>query len=318
MLMTKPLPLIRHIYQNHTLDSTRWDHYSPRPDDIVIATPYKSGTTWMQIIVMHLIFQDLQLRPFGELSPWLDARWGEPVTNLLQNLEEQNHRRFIKTHLPLDGLPYFEQVKYIVVGRDARDVFMSLWHFYRGFGDSFYEKVNRDWPGKSFPRCPEDISDFWRDWIGKGWFEWESEGYPFWSNLRHVQTWWDFKYLPNILFVHFNDLLGNLETEIQRVADFLDIDLPSGLRPKIAEAVTFKNVKQNAEQLGSRKNFFHKGTNGRWRNMLTEEDLQLYNAAVARELTSDCANWLENGRLTSSHVGRLERKFTKSLEEVNL
>ena len=282
MLMTKPLPTIRHIYQNHTLDSTRWEHYSPRPDDIIIATPYKSGTTWMQIIVMHLIFHDLQLRPFRELSPWLDVRWREPVTNLLQNLEEQNHRRFIKTHLPLDGLPYFEKVKYIVVGRDARDVFMSLWHFYRGFGDNFYERVNRDWPGKPFP-------------LGATW-EWESEGYPFWSNLRHVQTWWNFKHLPNILFVHFNDLLGDLETEIQRVADFLEINVAPDLRSNIAEVVTFKQVKQNAEQLGKKKKFFHKGTNGRWRTVLSDDELQLYQAAVARELSPDCALWLENGQ----------------------
>jgi aryl sulfotransferase len=288
-------PSVRHVYLNHTLDSTRWDHYSPRPDDIVIATPYKSGTTWMQIIVMHLIFQDLQLRPVGELSPWFEVRW-DSLEAILENIEGQKHRRFIKTHLPLDGLPYFEQVKYIVVGRDARDVFISMWNFYSGFDDGFFERVNREWAGKPFPRCPEDICDFWRDWIGKGWFDWECEGYPFWSNLHHVQTWWDFKHLPNILFVHFNDLLDNLEAEIQRVADFLDIALDADLRSKIADAVTFKQVKQNAEQLGSSKSFFHKGSNGRWRSVLDDADLGLYQTAVARELSPDCAHWLENGR----------------------
>jgi aryl sulfotransferase len=95
-------------------------------------------------------------------------------------------------------LPYFEQLKYIVVGRDPRDVFMSMWNFYANFGDDFYEQINTEWPGKPFPRCPEDIHDFWQGWIGQGWFEWEREGYPFWSNMRHVQTWWDFKHLPNI------------------------------------------------------------------------------------------------------------------------
>ena len=34
------------IYQNHHLDSTRWDKFIPRPDDIVITTSYKAGTTW--------------------------------------------------------------------------------------------------------------------------------------------------------------------------------------------------------------------------------------------------------------------------------
>ena len=39
------VPKLIHTYQNHTLDSTRWAHFTPRDDDIVVATPYKSGTT---------------------------------------------------------------------------------------------------------------------------------------------------------------------------------------------------------------------------------------------------------------------------------
>jgi aryl sulfotransferase len=102
--------------------------------------------------------------------------------------------------------------------------------------------------------------------------------------------------MPNILFAHFNDLLTNLESEVQRIADFLGIDIGSGLHAKIAEAATFKQVKANAEQLGHRQTFFYKGTNGRWRDAMNDEDLRLYQAAVARELSPDCARWLENGR----------------------
>ena len=297
MLLTRPATT--RIYQNHTLDSARWDHFAPRNDDIVIATPYKSGTTWMQIIVMHLVFRDLHIRPVGELSPWFEARWADSLAGLLKKLEAQQHRRFIKTHLPLDGLPYFEQVKYIVVGRDPRDVFMSMWHFYAGFEDALYEQVNSGWAGKPFPRCPEDIHAFWQGWIGQGWFEWEREGYPFWSNMRHVQTWWDFKHLPNILFVHFNDRLSNLEGEIQRIAEFLEIPLAPSFCSQVAEAATFRNVKAKAEQLGSSQGFFYKGTNGRWRSVLTDAELELYHATVARELSPDCARWLENGHHTT-------------------
>ena len=41
-------------YQNHHLDSTRWDAVTPRPDDIIITTAYKAGTTWTQRIVAAL------------------------------------------------------------------------------------------------------------------------------------------------------------------------------------------------------------------------------------------------------------------------
>lgn len=303
--MSLRLPKVTHIYQNHTLDTTRWESYIPRDDDIVIATPYKSGTTWMQMIVLHLIFQDLQTRPVMDIAPWLDSRF-RPLDEVIQHLEQQEHRRCIKSHLPLDGLPYHSQIRYIFVGRDARDVFMSLWNHHSNFTKELHTFINT-LPGRKghpFPRCPEDIGDFWHQWITVGWFDWESEGYPYWSNMRHVQTWWNFRHLPNILFVHFNDLLSDLHGEIRRIADFLDITVSEEILAGIAQAVTIANAKQNAEQLlphadetwkGGAKTFINQGTNGRWQTVLTDDDLELYTAAVARELTPDCVHWLEKG-----------------------
>ena len=46
---------------------------------------------------------------------------------------------------------------------------------------------------------------------------------------------------------------------------------------------------------GGVKTFFHKGTNGRWRDVLTDQDLELYEDAKARVLEPDCARWLEAG-----------------------
>lgn len=44
--------------------------------------------------------------------------------------------------------------------------------------------------------------------------------------------------------------------------------------------------------------FIFKGTNGRWKDVLTENELAMYERAKARVLTSDCAAWLEQGRRT--------------------
>ena len=309
--MSGTQPRVRSTYLNHHLDSTRWESYTTRDDDIIIATYIKSGTTWMQAIVSHLIFQDLQLRSLMDVSPWVDTSlWPITREELAKVLDSMEHRRFLKSHLPLDGLPFYSQVKYIVVGRDARDVFMSLWNHYRNYRPEFYERANH--PAhvrRPLPRCPEDVHEFWRQWMTKGWFEWESDGYPFWSILHHTQTWWDFRHLPNILFVHYNDLLQDLKGGIRRVARFLEIDASEELLSRIAGAVSFGSMKRQADRLvpdhdvtfrSGAQVFVNKGTIGRWQAVLDEEDLTLYEAAVTRTLSPDCARWLENGRLSGA------------------
>lgn len=296
-----------HIYQNFLLDSTRWDHIPERAGDVVVVTPYKCGTTWTQNIVLHLIFQDLKVRIISDASPWVDMRL-KPIDELVAGLEAQDHRRCLKSHLPRDGLSLRKKTKYIVVGRDPRDVFMSFWNHYSSYTPEFIAEMN-DTPGRVGPPlmpCPDDIRMLWNMWINKGWFEWETEGYPHWSNLRHFQTWWHDQEQPNILFVHYNDLLADLEGEISRIASYLDIQCHSETLSAIAELVTFKSMKRDAEVIdpnavnlfkGGAKTFINKGTNGRWRDVLTEADIAMYDAAAKRELTSDCRLWLENGKV---------------------
>ena len=120
-----------------------------------------------------------------------------------------------------------------------------------------------------------------------------------------MQTWWHDRDQPNILFVHFNDLLADLAGEIGRIAAYLDIECPAKTVSAIADRVIFKSMKRDAEVInpgaatsfkGGANTFFNKGTNGRWRDVLTEGDIAMYDAAVKRELTPDCHLWLQNGR----------------------
>jgi hypothetical protein len=39
-----------------------------------------------------------------------------------------------------------------------------------------------------------------------------------------------------------------------------------------------------------------KGANGRWRQVLSPEELALHTQTVARVLPPDCAAWVEHGR----------------------
>jgi aryl sulfotransferase len=46
---------------------------------------------------------------------------------------------------------------------------------------------------------------------------------------------------------------------------------------------------------GGGDTFIYKGTNGRWKDVLDEDDLALYEQAMANTLPPDCARWLEQG-----------------------
>ncbi len=120
-------------YHTAIMDSRQWDGFEMRPDDIVIATYPKCGTTWTQRVVDLLVFQNTDARPIMESSVWLDSRIFAPHEENLATLAAQTHRRFIKSHLPFDALPIYDDVKYVHVARDGRDAFLSWHNHVRGF-----------------------------------------------------------------------------------------------------------------------------------------------------------------------------------------
>jgi aryl sulfotransferase len=306
------LPRRTRVYQNHHFDSTRWDYLASRPDDVVIATSYKAGTTWTQSIVGHLIFQSELPGPLAELSPWLDMRLF-PLELVLNGLAAQKHRRFIKTHLPLDALPWDPHRKFLYVARDGRDVFMSFWNHYSNFNDEALQLFNSipGRVGEELPPAPADLHECWRDWVTRGWFEGETDGWPWWSHLYNVQSWWDYRHVPNVLLLHYADLTEDTEREARRIARFLDIEVPEALWPAIVERVSFASMQKQPDIYapgggrfwkGGASTFLHKGTNGRWRGVLSDAELAQYDAACERSLTPECRAWLEHGARALSAV----------------
>ena len=328
-------PKVTKEYNSSMLDSTYWDYFKPRNDDIVISTSMKAGTTWMQRICAALVFQTPELKePVDATSPWLDMKSSLPAF-VEPMLEAQTHRRFIKSHLPLDATPFHDSVKYIVVGRDARDVFMSMvphhnnltsdvlalanTHNARDFIDVSRElgldvsaeeekmilEQRRSWVGEDVPNFEgKNIRDLWKMWMTRSAFSWEQDGFPYWSHFYHLNSWWEFKHLPNILFVHYTDLLEDLDGEMRRISSWLDIPVNEDVWPSLVDAATFATMKSQHQKTAPAvthdiwkdpKNFFHKGKNGRWRDELTEEDLELYHDLKKRALEPDAVRWLEDG-----------------------
>ena len=105
---------------------------------------------------------------------------------------------------------------------------MSLWNQYNAFSPEMFELADH-FParvGDPFPLAPDNIHEFFHGSVTKGWFSWEREGYPYWSVLRHAQTWFNYYHLSNSLLVHFNYLLRDLDREMRRIANYLDTVFP--------------------------------------------------------------------------------------------
>src|SRR5215831_12020043 len=108
-------------YRSLVADSARWNGFTFRDGDIVISAPIKCGATWVQMICALLIFQRRTFQAtLDRISPWLDMVV-RPLPEVVHDLESQQHRRFIKTHTPFDGLPFDTRITYICIGRDPRD-----------------------------------------------------------------------------------------------------------------------------------------------------------------------------------------------------
>jgi aryl sulfotransferase len=285
-------------FQNHHMDSTIWDRFAFRPDDVVISTYAKCGTTWTQQIVGQLIFGgDPDLR-VSELSPWLDMRLpGEAEKFAL--LDAQQHRRFIKTHLPLDAFRFQPEIKHIYIARDGRDIAWSMHNHAANFVPEFYDLIN-SLPGRVGPalqRPEENVVDFYRRWLAE-------DGHPFWSLWENVRTWWQVRHHPNVLMLHFADMKRDLPGTITRIAKFLDIDLEPEVFARIVQLSSFAWMKANAEKVaplggqpfqGGAATFINKGSNGRWHDLLSQHDVEAYEQKARAELGLECAHWLAHG-----------------------
>jgi aryl sulfotransferase len=123
------------------------------------------------------------------------------------------------------------------------------------------------------------------------------------QHFSHVATFWERRAAPNLLFVHYNGLKSDLGGEMRRIAAFLGIDVPTSNWPAVVERCTLESMRARGDEIGTFRNFeggaasfLFKGTNGRWRDVLTPAELAAYDKRVAELLPADAAAWLEGGR----------------------
>jgi aryl sulfotransferase len=300
-------------YRGFMHDSIRWRGFMFRLGDIVISTPAKSGTTWTQMICALLVFQEPVLKePLSVLSPCPDML-SRARRDVIADLEAQRHRRFIKTHTPLDGLPLDTSVTYICVGRDPRDMWLSM--------DNHIENTNYApfiaarnaaaaldgitlEPVALPPRLDSKRERFWR-WVDNNTPPTEL-GSSLLRTLRHLQTFWDAPGGIDVVMLHFDDLRADLEGQMRALADRLAITVPEERWPELVSAATLDQMRARADltapnantgHLHDNERFFHRGTSGQWRDLLKDDDLGRYRARAKAIGPSDVVDWVHRGSL---------------------
>jgi len=210
----------------------------------------------------------------------------------------------MKTHLPVDALVFSPKAKYLYVVRDGRDVAWSLFNHHAGFTEQMYPLMNNVFGRQGDPLVPPtgDVRQYFLEWLDGGGLP---MGVSFWD---HVQGWYDVRHLPNVLLLHFNDLKADLPGQMRRIAQFLGIAIDDAKMPKMLEHCSIEYMRDTAPQHSpildlafqqGGKTFFHKGTNGRWKDVLTAADLEKYDRVVRENLTPECARWMATGVLSA-------------------
>lgn len=282
-------------YVSYDEDSARWNAFAFRPGDVVISTRSKSGTTWMQMVCLSLVLGTAELpEPLPRMSPWLD-HLVTPLAEVVGRLDEQPHRRVIKTHTPLDGLPWRDEVYYVVVARHPLDMAVSLYHQMANIDR--VELARRVGKAAVRPRPQPALAD----WLAR-WIERDSDprtdmdGLP--GVLAHLNGAWQRRERRNLALVHYDALCADLEGEMSRLAAFLGVVADPGLVRQLAGAASFSAMRSQAARLveggvlRSPEAFFRRGSSGAGREVLSADQYARYLTRAAELAPADLLSWL--------------------------
>lgn len=298
-------------YRSFISDNARWDDFSLRSDDVLVTTPSKTGTTWVQTICVLLILGPPPWgRPLADISPWLDMNV-EPVADVHARLDAQPHRRVIKTHTPLDGLPAHPGVRYLTIGRDPRDVGLSWDGHYqnldlaqvvdvrlRAVGDDDLAELGFDLESPP-PPPPDDPVERFRVFVDNE--DPTVHGGSLLGFAHHMTKAWENKDRDDLLLLHYADLRADLPGEMRRIADFLHIEVDEADWPELVDAAGFDAMRARADDVvpavtsgiwQDNREFFAESRLGGWQS-LPPEVLERYDERAAELFPADLRRWLE-------------------------
>lgn len=300
----------RRHYLDYIADSARWDAIAWHPDDIVISTPSKCGTTWTQTIVAMLVLGTTELpAPLATLSPWVDMQI-RTVDELRALLDAQPHRRFVKTHTPIDGLPAEPPMMLLTVFRHPLDVALSDLDHASNMGDRIHELRWAAVGDKDLdvlewrPPRPEDPAEHLRAFID-GPLRHTGQGPFSLADLGHqLAVAWERRHEPNVHLLHYADLWSDLDGQMRNIAAILDIDPAELPWAELVDAATLRSMRAHAAALAPEAAdglwrddaaFFRQGGRRDWAGLLSTDELAAFEARTAELVGPDAAAWLLAG-----------------------
>ncbi|MCB2137258.1 MAG: sulfotransferase domain-containing protein [Rhodobacteraceae bacterium] len=294
--MNSGLPGRTTVYQGRITNSTIWDRFALRSDDVLVVTPPKCGTTWTQAIILMLIHGKIGMdKVLDEISLWVDCGFRD-VDDRAARLTAQTFRRCIKSHTPFDGITYNPDCTYFAVYRHPLDVHFSM----RLFALSMNVDLMND-------RFPEDISEGFRMFLDDRSKDGGNDDMTLDSITGHYLSFRRWAHLPNVHLVHYADLKRDPKAQVQRIAEIIGCHHPESFIDEVVEGSRFDTMKQNArvavtEQksvLDDASSFFASGTNNKWEKYLSAEEVDRYRRRVRELLPEADVQWLEWGSATA-------------------
>ncbi|NXU50552.1 ST1B1 Sulfotransferase, partial [Turnix velox] len=160
----------------------------------------------------------------------------------------------------------------VYVGRNAKDVAVSFYHF---------DQMNKFEPDPGT----------WEQYLEK--FMAGKVAYGSWYN--HVKDYWERRKDYPILYLFYEDLKEDLRREVAKVAQFLGQKLPEETLDAIARHTSFEAMKDNPTTNYSMvpsdfmdhsiSPFMRKGTAGDWKNHFTVAQSERFDQDYAQKMS---------------------------------
>lgn len=260
-------------------------NFQARPTDVLITTPPKAGTTWMQQILHQLrTGGDDSFSSIDDVVPWLEiTRSGKSWQDNLQHFETLPDPRVFKTHCTAEQTPGIGTASIILTSRDPRDCCVSFYHHIMNMTDDARSQ------GKM--PTPESFDQHVDQWL------------EFAAWYRNVKSWWPYHDHTRVLWLRYQDMKSDLSITVDQITNFLQWDVTSEQKEKVLEYSSFGWMKANDEKFANQGRdrkpvfkpgkFVRKGKVGGYRDLMSAEQEQRIMDKAREMLKPECLAFLE-------------------------